>query len=143
MSILETVREITHNFLSETLTKTCHSILDNSCGTQHTTGTVSSVDTRPLHPPTRTAPEDDGATALRDWRIAEYESRLQNSKTRASAAYDAGCRDPDLVATTGAETAERSSHGYLLHPDRASRPSRLAADTWTVRGPTTNRGLMC
>ncbi len=84
---------------------------------------VPSVGTRPWQP------EDDGATALRDWHIAEYEARLQNSQARASAAYDAGCRDPEPVAATGAGLLRGARHDYLLHPDRVSRPSRLAADT--------------
>ncbi len=90
---------------------------------------MPNVDMRSRHPPTRTAPEDDGATALRDRHIAEYEARLQKSRARASAAYDAGCRDPELVAATGAGLLRGAGHGYLLHPDLVSRPSRLAADT--------------
>ncbi len=41
--------------------------------------TVPSVDARPRQPPTRTAPEDDGAAALQDRHIAEYEARLQKA----------------------------------------------------------------
>ncbi len=41
--------------------------------------TVPNVDARPRQPPSRMAPTDDGATALRDRRIAEYEARLQES----------------------------------------------------------------
>ncbi len=48
------------------------------------------------------APTDDGATALRDRRIAEYEARLQESWARASAAYDAGYVSPEPTAATGA-----------------------------------------
>ena len=55
---------------------------------------VPSVHARPWQPSVSKAPEDDGATAVQDWRIAEYEARLQNSWARASAAYDAGCRSP-------------------------------------------------
>ncbi len=91
--------------------------------------TVPSVDAHTRQPPTHTAPEDDGATALRDRRIAKYEARLQSSWVRASAAYDAGCRDPDPVATTGAGLLRGAGHGYLLHPEQVIRPSRLAADT--------------
>ena len=90
---------------------------------------VPNVDTRPRQPSARTAPTDDGATALRDRRIAQYEARLQNSQARASAAYDAGCRDPEPTAATGAGLLRGASHGYLLHPDQVSRPSQLAADT--------------
>ena len=78
---------------------------------------------------TRTAPTDDGATALRDRCIAEYEARLQNSRARASAEYDAGYRDPEPTTATGAGLLRGAGHGYLLHPDRVSRPSWLAADT--------------
>ncbi len=91
--------------------------------------TAPNVDTRLRQPFTHMAPNDDGATALQDRRIAEYEARLQNSWARASAAYDAGCRDPEPVAATGAGLLRRAGHGYLLHPDQVSRPSRLAADT--------------
>ncbi len=91
--------------------------------------TVPNVDTRPRQLSTRPAPTDDGATGLRDRRIAEYDARLQNSRARASAAYDAGCRDLEHTAATGAGLLRGAGHGYLLHPDRVSRPSRLAADT--------------
>ncbi len=91
--------------------------------------TVPSVDACPQQLSTRTAPTDDGATVLRDRRIAEYEARLQNSRARASAAYDAGYRDPELTAAMGAGLLRGAGHGYLLHPDRVSRPSPLAADT--------------
>ncbi len=91
--------------------------------------TVPCVDAHPQYPPTCTAPEDDGATVLRDRRIAEYEARLQNSRARVSAAYDTGCRDPDPVATKGTGLLRGAGHSYLLHPDWVSRPSRLAADT--------------
>ncbi len=56
--------------------------------------TMPNVDVCPRQLADRTALIDDGATALRDRRIAEYEARLQNSRPRASAAYDAGYRDP-------------------------------------------------
>ncbi len=90
---------------------------------------VPNVDTRLRQPSARTAPTDDGATALRDQHIAEYEARLQNSWARASAAYDAGCRDPEPTAATGTGLLRGARHGYLLHPDRVSQPSWLAADT--------------
>ncbi len=79
--------------------------------------TVPSADTRPWHLPTHTPPEDDGATTLRDRCIAEYEAWLQNSRARASAAYDARCRDPEPVAATGAGLLGTAGHGYLLHPE--------------------------
>ncbi len=79
--------------------------------------TVPSADTCPRHLPSHTAPEDDRATTLRDRRIAEYEARLQNSRARGSAAYDAGCRDPEPVAATGVGLLRGAGHGYLLHPD--------------------------
>ena len=91
--------------------------------------TVPNIDVRLRQLADRTAPTDNGATALRDRRIAEYEARLQNSRARAAAAYDAGCRDPEPMAATGAGLPRGAGHGYLLHPDRVSRPSRLAADT--------------
>ncbi len=91
--------------------------------------TVPNVDARPWQLAERTAPIDDGTTALRDRRLAEYEARLQNSCARASAAHDAGYRDPEPTAATGAGLLRGAGHGYLLHPDRVSQPSRLAADT--------------
>ncbi len=90
--------------------------------------TVPHVDVRPWHTPTRTAPEDDGATALQDQRIAEYEARLKNSRARAAAAYDARCSDLEPVAATGTGLLRGAGHSYLLHPDRVSWSSRLAAD---------------
>ena len=91
--------------------------------------TVPNVDARPQQLAERTAPIDDGATALRDWRIAEYEARLQNSRARASAAHDAGYREPEPTTATGTGLLRGAGHGYLLHPDRVSRPSRLTAET--------------
>ena len=64
--------------------------------------TVPNVDMHSRHPTTHTAPKYDGATALRDQHIAEYKTRLQNSRARPSAAYDAVCRDMEPVATMGA-----------------------------------------
>ncbi len=64
--------------------------------------TVPNVDAHPRQPAERMAPIDDGATALQDRRIAEYEARLQNSRARASAAHDAGYREPEPTAATGA-----------------------------------------
>ncbi len=90
--------------------------------------TVPNIDTCPRQPSTHTAPTDDGATALRDRRIAEYEARLQNSQARATAVHDAGCRGPEPTAAMGAGLLRGARHGYLLHRDRVSRSSRLAAD---------------
>ncbi len=64
--------------------------------------TVPNVDARPWQLAQRMAPIDDGATALRDRRIAEYEARLQNSHARASVAHDAGYREPEPTDATGA-----------------------------------------
>ncbi len=91
--------------------------------------TVPNVNVRPRQLADRTAPIDDGATALRARRIAEYEARLQNSCAKAPAAYDVGYRDPEPTAATGTGLLRGAGHGYLLHPDQGSRPSRLAADT--------------
>ncbi len=91
--------------------------------------TVPNADARPRQTAERTASINDGATALRDRRIADYEARLQNSRARTSAAHDAGYRDPEPAAATGAGLLRGAGHSYLLHPDRVSRPSRLAADT--------------
>ncbi len=91
--------------------------------------TVPNVDARPRQTAERMAPIDDGATALWDRRLAEYEARLQNSRARASAAHDAGYRDPEPTAVMGAGLLRGTGHVYLLHPDRVSRPPRLAADT--------------
>ncbi len=85
--------------------------------------TVPHMNECPRHPPTCTAPEDDGDIALQDRGIAEYEARVQ-----AHVVPEAGYRDPDLVATTDAGLLRGARHGYLLHPDRVSQPTRLAAD---------------
>ncbi len=90
---------------------------------------VSRTDVRPRQHAMRMVPKDDGATALRDRCIAEYEARLRNSQAQAPVAPDAGYDDPDLVTPMGAGLLRGAGHGYLLHPDRVSRPSRLAADT--------------
>ncbi len=87
------------------------------------------------------APEDDGATTLRDQHTAKYEARLQNSQARASASYDAGCRDPDPVAATGAGLLRGAGNGYLLHPDQVSHPGWLLT-RWTAHGSTTSRELI-
>ncbi len=97
--------------------------------------TAPNVDARPRQTAERTALLDDGATALRDRRLAEYEARLQDSRARDPAAHDAGYRNPEPTAATGAGLLRGAGHGYLLHPDRVSRPSRLAADT--TDGPWT------
>lgn len=44
---------------------------------------------------------DDGATALRDQRIAEHEARLRNSQAQGPMAPDTEYDEPDLVSTTG------------------------------------------
>ena len=80
-------------------------------------------DTRP-----RTAPANDGATALRDRRLAEYEVRLNHSQARPAAATDIGYERSDPVAATGGGILRGAGHGHLLHPQCASRPSRLAAN---------------
>ncbi len=79
---------------------------------------MPNIDVRPRQLADRTAPADDGATALQDRRIAEYEARLQNIRARATAAYDAGYRDPEPTAATGAGLLRGAGHDYLLHPDR-------------------------
>ncbi len=91
--------------------------------------TVPNIDVRPRQIADRKAPTDDGTTALRDRRIAEYEARLQNSRARSSAAYDAGYVGPEPTTATGTGLLRGAGHGYLLHPDRVRQPSRLAADT--------------
>ncbi len=79
--------------------------------------TVPLVDVRPRQLAERTVPIDDGATALRDRRIAKYKARLENSCARASAAHDDGYIDPEPTAATGAGLLRGAGHGYLLHPD--------------------------
>ncbi len=94
--------------------------------------TVPRIAARPEHPPTRTAPGDDGATALQDRRIAEYEVRLQNRRAQAPVAPNAGYRDPDPGATVGAGLLRGAGYSYLLHPDQVSWPTRLAADAMDI-----------
>ena len=53
-------------------------------------------DTRP-----RTAPVNDGATALRDRRLAEYEARLNHSQARPTATTEIGDERSDPMAATG------------------------------------------
>ncbi len=80
-------------------------------------------DTRP-----RMAPVNDGATALRDRRLLEYEARLNHSQARPTATTEIGDERSDPVAATGGGILRGAGHGYLLHPQCASRPSRLAAN---------------
>ena len=88
---------------------------------------VPKVDVRPRTAHVPLAPEDDGATALRDRRLAEYEARLQRSQARHAVRPENGLREfPG--ATTGMGLMRGAGHGYLLHPSRARRPSRQAAD---------------
>ncbi len=80
-------------------------------------------DTRP-----RTAPVNDGAMALRDRRLAEYETKLNHSQARTTANTEIGDERLDPVAATGCGILRVAGHGYLLYPQCASRPSRLAAN---------------
>ncbi len=80
-------------------------------------------DTRP-----RTAPVNDGATALRDRRLAEYEARLNHSQARPTATTEIGDETSDPVAAMGGGILRGAGHGHLLHPQCASWPSRLAAN---------------
>lgn len=47
---------------------------------------VHSADLHARHPRALTVSEDDGATALRDWRMAEYEARLCNRQVQTPVA---------------------------------------------------------
>ncbi len=85
--------------------------------------TVPKVDACRRQLTERTDPTDDGATALRDRCKAEYKARLQNSQARAYAACNAGYIGPEPTAATGTGLLRGAGHGYLLHPDRVSRPS--------------------
>ncbi len=89
---------------------------------------VPKVDVRPRTARTQLASEDDGAMALRDMRLAEYEARLQRSQARHVVRPENGPREGSPRATTGTGLMRGAGHGYLLHPSRASRPSRQAAD---------------
>ncbi len=53
-------------------------------------------DTRP-----RTAPVNDGATALRDRLLAEYKARLNHSQARSTGTTEIGGERSDPVAATG------------------------------------------
>ncbi len=62
---------------------------------------VPKVDVRSRTARTQLAPEDDGATALRDRRLAEYEARLQHSQVRHPVRSENGPREGSPGATTG------------------------------------------
>ncbi len=64
----------------------------------------------------RTAPVNDGATALRDRRLAEYEARLNNSQARPTATTEIGDERSDPMAATGSGILRGAGHGYLLQP---------------------------
>ncbi len=74
------------------------------------------------------APEDDGATTLRDRRLAKYEARLQRSQARHMVPPENGPLEGSPGTTTGTGFMRGAGQGYLLHPSRASRPTRQAAD---------------
>ena len=79
-------------------------------------------------PQPRTAPANDGATALRDRRLAEYEARLNHSQARPTATIGIGEERSDPMAATGGGILRGVGHDTLLHPSSASRHSRLAAN---------------
>ena len=91
--------------------------------------TVPHIDVCPRHPLVHTAPEDDGATALRNRRIAKYGARLRKNQAQAPVALEVGYEDPQPATTTGTGLLRVAGHGYLLHPGRVSRPTQLAAIT--------------
>ncbi len=79
---------------------------------------VPDTDMCPGDTRSRTAPVNDGATALRDRRLAEYEARLNHSQARPTATK--GDERSDPVAATGGGILRGAGHGYLLHPQCAS-----------------------
>ena len=89
---------------------------------------VSDTNMRPRDTRPQTVPVNDGATALRDRRLAEYEARLNHSQARPTATTEIGDERSDPMAATGSGILRGAGHGYLLHPQCASRPSRLAAN---------------
>ncbi len=89
---------------------------------------VPDIDMRPRDTRPRTAPVNDGATALRDKRLADYEARLNHSQARPTATTEIGDERSDPVAATGGGILRGAGHGYLLQPQCASRPSRLATN---------------
>ncbi len=95
---------------------------------------------RPRDAGPRTAPIEDGATALRDRRLAEYETRLNHSQARPTATTEIGDERSDPMAATGGGILRGAGHGYLLYPSCTSQPSRLAAMLLTARGLVISRG---
>ncbi len=101
------------------------------CQLPHTTGApqvVPDTDMRLRDARPRTTSVNDGATALRDRCLAEYEARLYHSQARPTATTEIGDERSDAMAATGSGILRLAGHGYLLHPQCASRPSRLAAN---------------
>ncbi len=76
----------------------------------------------------QTAPVNDGATALRDRCLTEYEARLNHSEARPTATTENGDERSDPMAATGSGILRGARQGYLLHPQCASWPSRLPAN---------------
>ncbi len=75
-----------------------------------------------------TAPIDDGATALIEQRLAEYEAQLNHSQAEPTATTEIGDERSDPMAASGSGILRGAAHGYLLHPSCASQSSRLAAN---------------
>ncbi len=76
----------------------------------------------------QTASVDDGATALRDRCLAEYEARLNHSQARPTATMEIGDQRLDPMVAADGGILRGAGHGHLLHPSCASRPSRLVAN---------------
>ncbi len=81
---------------------------------------VSNTDMHPRDARPRTAPVDDGATMLRDRRLAEYEARLNHSQARPTATTVIGGGRSDPIFAMGGGILIVA--GHLLHPSCASRP---------------------
>ncbi len=84
------------------------------------------------------AGESNWATVLRDQRIAKYKVRLENSQRRPSVTPEARYEEPVQITTAGPGILRGAGHCQPLHPDRSSRPGRLASRA--VPGQKSNRG---
>ncbi len=94
---------------------------------------VPDTDMRPRDALPQADPIDDGATVLRDRRLAEYEARLKHSQARPTATTEIGDERSDLMVTTGGGILSGARHGHLLHPICASRLADNVTDSPRAR----------
>ncbi len=99
---------------------------------------VPSADVRSISSRVRTAPGNDGATALRDRRIAEYEARLRDSPLRY---WIPGMKDRVPVTTLGTGVLRGDTAISCTKAGLSDLPDSLQR-LQTVPGPAINRGPM-